>query len=347
MNSIIVGEAKMVKRKKRKHLKLIPCFFLLLLIGSIIYFGVTYFQKKENQLIIFNRNQKIMEEKNKKDQEEAYNNCLNRKYEENELTELLMTKKQEIDTYIINNHYNISVYYEDLTTGFDYSYKPSTIYYGASLIKLVDALYLINKAIAGEINLDTETIIYTANYKKAFSSGMESHSFGDKISLRDLITYAISVSDNSAHMMLIDYIGFNNLKAYGESLGAKVILSGGDNFGSQTAEDTNIYLKEAYRIITESEEYGSFLKKIMDNNERNAFNTKTIKIYHKYGSYADNYHDIGLSLGEKPYTISILTLHENSGYKQIIQEVHNKIIELKDVFYENRKSICQTEIYKK
>lgn len=332
----------MAKRKKKKHIKIIPYFIFLIL---VLIFGrlILSFKPDENKPNLFLTNKQ--KEEIVKKQEESYNSCLKRAFLESELTENLLAIKNDINSYIRKNQYQVSVFYEDITTGFTYSYNSSTVYYGCSLIKLVDAIYLINKAIAGEINLDTETVTYKEEYVKPYSSGMVKRKFGEKVTLRDLITYAISVSDNSAHLMLLDYIGFSNLKEYGQSLGAKVILTGGDNFGNQTAEDMNIYLKEAYKIINGNEEYGSFLKDIMDNNERNAFNTDTIKIYHKYGSYGDNYHDVGLSLEENPYTISILTLHENSGYKKIVQEIHEKVRTLHHAFYENRKSLCYIEAF--
>lgn len=332
----------MAKRKKKKYIKIIPFFTLFLLVVTLGC-ALRSFKLEEDKPNLFLTNKQ--KEERKKEQEELYNVCLNREFQEEELTENLLAMQNNISSYIRENQYQVSVFYEDLITGFTYSYNPSTVYYGCSLIKLVDAIYLINKAIEGKINLDTETVIYTEEYVKPYSSGMAKRKFGEKVTLRDLITYAISVSDNSAHLMLLDYIGFSNLKEYGQNLGAKVILTGGDNFGNQTAEDMNIYLKEAYRIMNENEEYGTFLKSIMDNNERNAFNTDTIKIYHKYGSYGDNYHDVGLSLENYPYAISILTLHENSGYKEIIQDIHERVRVLQHAFYENRKSICSTEVW--
>lgn len=330
----------MAKKRKRK-LKNIS---KLILFGIIVLFIFNVSNYINNKTGTENFIPSIIN-KEKEEKEKKYNECLKEKFNSSLLSDNLKELESEIDSYIITNNYQVSVLFEDLTTNFSYFYKPDTVYYGCSLIKLVDAIYLINKAINKEIDLDKETVTYLEKYKKGYSSGMAKRSIGEEISLRDLITYAISVSDNSAHLMLLDYIGFSNLKEYGENLGAKVILTGGDNFGSQTAEDMNIYLKEAYKIINENEEYGPFLKSIMDNNERNAFNTENIKIYHKYGSYDDNYHDVGLSLEEYPYTISILTLHENSGYKEIIQNIHQKIRNLQQEFYNERKAICQNRIY--
>ena len=141
------------------------------------------------------------------------------------------------------------------------------------------------------------------------------------------------------------YIGNENLKVYGQSLGGKYIMTGTDTFGNQSASDTNLYLKEAYRIIINNDEYGSYLKMIMDNNVRNSFNTDTIKIYHKYGAYDIYYHDIGLSLDEHPYAISIFTLHEDKNYKEVVQSIHAKIRELQDLFYTARENVCHKIVY--
>lgn len=337
----------MAKRRKKlkNEFKFFFIFFLLLVITSVGFYSF----HKRNVILNEQRIKREQEEAEKRrieeEKKEKYTSCLSKPYSEEELTDNLVSMKKDIDNTIINNHYQASVFYENLTTGFTYGYKETNIYYGCSLIKIVDALYLINQAILGNVDLDTETVTYTDNYKKAFSSGMERHAFGDKVTLRELIRHAIAVSDNSAHLMLVDYIGFDTLKEYGKSLGANVILTGGDKYGNQTAHDTNIYLKEAYKIINENEEYGPFLKEIMGNDERNSFNTEDIKIYHKYGSYDVYYHDIGLSLEENPYAISILTLHEKSNYKEVIQNIHEKVRELNSLFYENRKTTCYQEIY--
>ena len=273
-----------------------------------------------------------------------YNECLKN---ENIETLEIYNKKQEIDQSIHDNNYLVSVKYEDLSSSFDYEYNANIAYYGASLIKLLDAIYLINKAIANEIDLDTETVVYTKNYKHSYSAGLETRKYGEAITLRDLIRYAISVSDNSAHFMLMDYIGYNTLQEYGRNLGAKVVLYGYDLFGYQIVDDTNIYLKEAYRIITENAEYGPFLKEIMDNNDRNSLSLDNVKIYHKYGAYGMNYHDIGLSLDEEyPYAISIFTLHEDRDYFEVVQSIHQKIWELHNMFIDTKKQVCSNKVYR-
>lgn len=371
MKFILKVKLNMAKRKK--GFRFDRLLLLLLVLAGIIYLSSKVISSFDINKILLNKSENTDKDKTNADKEknkklkENYEVCLSKPYNDEELNSELQAKIAEIDNMIIANNYEASVYFEDLTTGFAYKYQPTTVYYGCSLIKLVDALYLINAAsgnidlnnnsfnniglteqnyaISKKFDLDEIKLIYENKYVMAYSDGMKKHKIGDAVSLHNLIKYAISVSDNSAHLMLIDFIGFSNLQAYGQSLGGKVILTGGDNFGNQTAEDTNIYLKEAYKIITQNKEYGPFLKEIMDNDERNAFNTDDIRIYHKYGSYGNNYHDIGLSLDEHPYAISILTLHEKSNYTEVVQTIHAKIRELRDLFYENRESNCYKLIY--
>ena len=148
----------MTKRKKKikYNAQFIHFLFFVLLIFAIVNI---YSYKKNGELLFF-INQKVRKEERIKQKQEEYNFCLEKKYTENEITEELALKKQELDDLIIENKYRVSVYYEDITTGFLYTYQPYVSYYGASLIKLVDALYLINKAIDGKIDLDKETMVY-------------------------------------------------------------------------------------------------------------------------------------------------------------------------------------------
>lgn len=47
-----------------------------------------------------------------------------------------------LNSYIAAKGYRVSLGYFDLNSGYTYSYRASTVYYGASLIKTLDALYI-------------------------------------------------------------------------------------------------------------------------------------------------------------------------------------------------------------
>ena len=189
-------------------------------------------------------------------------------------------KNNEIINYIESNNYNISIGYYNLATGKEFYYNKDKLYYGASLIKTVDALYLYDKNIIND-------------------------------ELRPYINRAISISDNAAHRYIINYIGRENLKEYGRSLGASNTLTDfpQDNYGFTTVNDQMIYLKKLYEL---SKKYDD-LKTMFINN--NYIDINGAKVMNKYGYYAQFYHDVGIVLDTNPYIYIILTAQ---GYNQQI-----------------------------
>ena len=336
----------MAKRKRRLKLK-VKKFMLLIFIIFLLFLGVKKLYKVAPKEI----KEKIEEKFKKNDEEEKmrkeYENCLIEKYDESDNSEELINKQNEITNYIKNN-YRASILYEDEITGYTYKYNEEQTYYGASLIKIVDAMYLFDKAEAGEIDIYNTKLKYDSKYVHGFSTGMKTKTVGEEVSLEELIKFAMTYSDNSAHFMLIDYIGVDNLKEYAQSLGAtKISVIKSDTFGMQNAVDTNIYLHHAYEIINSGSKYGKLLKEYMLNNDTNALNLNEdeITIAHKYGQYDTVYHDIGISFEESPYYISILTSHGRGKYVEIVNDISGKIKELHDTFHEERKNKCNLRIY--
>lgn len=333
-----------VKKKRRVKKKVLVYVIMLIILYLIILFF-----KYKTALNNKNYQSKILNFVNNNlsiEREKSYNECIAKEYTKSDMTDEIKNKIEEIDKYIKKN-YEASVYYEDINTGFKYTYNENTVYYGASLIKLVEAMYIFDEAEKGNIDIN-DTLTYKSKYIEAYSDGMEKHKIGDDVSIKELISYAIMYSDNSAHFMLSDYIGTDNLKAYGKKLGAKYTLYGTDTFGSQTAYDTNIYLKHANEIIENSKEYGPLLKQYMMNTYYNSLyltDKDSNNVAHKYGWYSYYYHDIGIVYETRPYYISILTLHGNDDYEKVVRNIHKKVNELHHLYYKNRQQVCKDKIY--
>lgn len=276
---------------------------------------------------------------------QLYEECLVRPIDENDYTEELQLVEQELTNYLKDN-YNTSVIYEDLNLAFSYSYNSDVVYYAASTIKTLDALYIYTKAAAGELNLD-ETMKYTQNYKWPSSKEMSKHKYGDEITLRDLVKYTVTVSDNSAHQMLVSYIGRSNLKEYGLSLGAENTLVGGDNFGNISANDAIIYMKELNKFINNNQELGKELQSYFLEAEQNdlAIEELNIQAAHKYGEYSYYYHDIGIVYDENPYVIAILTTEGKGDFEAKVRDINKHVYELHRLYNDNRKNVCYLEVY--
>ena len=189
---------------------------------------------------------------------------------------------------------------------------------------------------------------YTSEFVSGSSDGMKNKKIGSNVSLKELMKYSISVSDNTAHHMLISYIGKNNLKEYAKSLGATAIFSGvSDDYGNQNTHDTAIYLKRSYELIN-TKENGKLLKEYMLNTKKNNLNIENyVTIAHKYGSYNIYFHDIGINFDDHPYTISVLTTKGDPNGGNYINHLSKLTKEFNDLYYENHLSYCKEYSLKK
>ena len=284
---------------------------------------------------------KVIEKVSSKQDTTEYEECLKSPFSK----EMLSAQTQEFTTSLDNYLQNlggVSLKYEDLTSGFEYHFKSSETVYAASTIKLLDALYLYKQADEGNIDLN-ETITYTSSYIYSSSKGMQNHQLNENISLKTLVKYAVIYSDNSAHQMLIDYIGFDNLKAFGNNLGATTTLVGGDNFGNLSANDGILYLKELYNFFQKNNDLSNELKQYFLEAEENAikYPELTSEVAHKYGYYQAYFNDLAIVYDPYPYALAVTTLHGQSDYIKIVNDISRQINELHQKYITDKKNYCQ------
>lgn len=329
-----------MKKKKRKyHLKRKNALITIILIFSVLIFYLLFFKNTDAINVEISNKNVINPQKNErksKEEKNLYELCTKNQLPLEEYSDEMNAKKDELIKYI--NKFNISYEFDDLTHGFSIKVNEDKSMYGASLIKLVTAIYLL------ENNEDLDkTITYTGKYTESYSDYMSKVKIGTNVTLRDLIKYSISASDNTAHHMLFDYIGRDNLRAYAKGLGAKYILTGKvDRFGNQSASDMTIYLKKAYEIINNNPN-GNLLKEAMLNNKRNNLTVKdSVTIAHKYGKLDPQYfHDVGINLDEHPYTISVLTTVGYVSGGSVINKISRLTKEYSDLYYSKLDTYCK------
>lgn len=339
---------------KRKDLKIIALIIFIILLVIIPYFIVTKVLRtnikddKITELIDTSKKEeaaKKEEEQKKKELEEKYNLCLDEAYNDNDTSLEISAYIDELNDYLESN-YSVSISYYDLNLGFEYKYNENIKYYAASTMKSLAALYIYDKAWNDEINLD-DTITYTSKYKWGASKFMQSHKYGDAITIRELVKYSVIVSDNSSYQMLVDYIGKSNLREYGKSLGASLTMSGSDNFGYIDVNDCIIYMKAINDFINNSETLGLELQSYFLEAEQNdlALTDIGIKAAHKYGQYNEFYHDIGIVYDEHPYVIAIMTREGLKDFEEIVKDINRRVYKIHQLYYQNRENVCHQTIY--
>ena len=340
--------AKKRRKRKKRHLRLWVKAVLVLIIVFIVFCPYMLFEmevekwsnKSEPVKNIFINKKKEEEQKKQqeeKERQEKYQACLNEEYNDSDDSEELVSKVNEVTAYL--NKYRTSVKYQDVKTKFVYNYNAKGIYYAASTIKMLDAIYIYEKSAEGKLSLDEE-IEYTSQYKWGASTIIGKMKFGTKIKLRDLVKYAIIYSDNSAHIMLLKYIGKANLRDFGKSLGATYTLDS-DYFGQINVDDAIIYLNELNKYISTDTADAKELKWYFVDSEQKYLNFKAegIEAAQKYGEYDPYYHENGIVYAQNPYLVSILTTEGNK--ESIIRGINSKIYELHKTFYEQRENRCK------
>ena len=337
------------KAKRNINFKFIILIGIAILIVFLVVLGVNrsseYINKVEEkkELLAAEKAKKELEKKQKKD----YESCLVRPLDENDTSEEINNKMESLKTYLKDN-YRLSVSYEDLTYGFSFNYNKDVDYYAASTIKSLAAMYIYEQAFKGEINLD-DTITYSSKYRRGSSLEMKKHKYGDKISLRNLVKYSVTVSDNTAHNMLVQYVGVSKLKKYGNEMGANLTHLNGDLFGYIDLDDAIIYMKKLNDLIHNTGDFGIELESYFLSAEQNSLELSEfdIKAAHKYGEYEYVYHDIGIVYDKNPYVIAVLTHEGRKDYDAIIKDVNKRVYDLHNEYYKNRESYCRISIYGK
>lgn len=304
-------------------------------------------EKAPEKVIIVETTNNIESVLSTKEKENLFNKCDNNEEFPYEESDKLTSKIKSLNSYLSNKS-SVGFYYENLSNDFNLGYNKDKVFYGASLIKLPEALYLIDEAINGNISLN-DTVTLSSYYYNMGDREMRTNKVNSKIEIIKLIKYALETSDNGAHLLLFDTYAGKYLTDYEKSLGSTYpYTKGSDKFGYQTAYATSFYLKRAYEIITNNEEYGPLLKEYMTNNTLNALNLNDgIAVAHKYGQITENpkFHDIGVVFNDHPYIISVLTLYSQSKGKSFINDLHKRVKEIHELYYEEKTNYCLNQAY--
>ncbi len=319
---------------------------VIVMLGSFILANQVYLnekaynelseQAKQDRELVLKRaesDEKIKKENFLLRQQEAYTSCMNTSYKSSNTEEkikALLLKYQD---------FHFAFYFEDVKNQYSFSLRENDSYYGASVIKLLDALYLIHEAMEGRINL-SDTILLSSHHIVDYSLKMEKYEVGDAISLEDLIDYAISVSDNTAHEMLYEYIGTQNLKDYASSIGVTLTISDTEHYGYMTAFDGYQILKEVYRILSLNNSYSVLLRRSMNNAYYNALNFQDVFFLHKYGLTEEFYNEIGIYDNENPYLLSLFTTYAYEDYPFIVNEFSKSVYDIYASNLKEKKEYC-------
>lgn len=240
----------------------------------------------------------------------------------------------DIDAIVATYGEGVSVYFEDINSGNVYMYNKDEKYYIASLIKAPYCMYLYDLASQGKLDLE-QKFTFEEKHKQEGTGKLKEMETPVDLTIRELISYAIIDSDNTAMKILLNTYNYVEYQKYAVSLGinypddVKFVVNG--DIG---AIDAGVYLGAIFDFI-ETNEYGAELKKDMLVT-RNVMITSDYPIARKYGWADLSFHDMGIVYAPNPYLIAILTNHDQGKQEdyRLFREIANYIERLQQSKYD-------------
>lgn len=269
-----------------------------------------------------------------------YEICLNLEYKDEMKNEEIITLENEIETYA--SKYKLSYKFATLDNDYSLSYKETTNYFAASLYKLLDLIYLVEKDNLEELSLDEEIKYSTSNYVGS-SEGMKDVKNGTLITLRELLSYILEYSDNTAHNVLLSYISKSKLRELGTSLGAKNVMND-YGYGRGNVNEIFAYLVKVNELISVGNENSEFIKNHMDNDYYNAINIPEVRYYHKWGGSENYFHNVGIAI-DNDYMIIIMSQIRHLNYTEVFNKLSSYFYNLNNKLINSQEDYCNELIY--
>ena len=202
----------------------------------------------------------------------------------------------------------ISVYFENLETGFIYRHNPNQIYMSASILKAPFALYILELAEQGETNLDNIYTFLSEDYQDGSGIIRRRYSYGATFPLREILRLNVSESDNIATNMLMRIYGVQGFRRFIQAMGANPMLVTIHIYSNVlTVDDTAIFAREIFNYIESDRQYSQLLKDFLLNNQF-PYIVSDYPIASKTGATLPQiWHDMAIVYAPSPYILIILS----------------------------------------
>ncbi|MBR6559339.1 MAG: serine hydrolase [Clostridia bacterium] len=249
----------------------------------------------------------------------------------------------------------ISVYYEDISTGFRYSYNADDVMFSASVVKAVYIVSLLEDVSAAykvaeaarenpedelvfedeKYDIENQKWVLTDSAKKEGSGVLANMDEGTEFTYLELVKHAIIDSDNTAFYELRRVFGYDSFYSFASELGVTSMRS---SFNNLSAQDAGKFLRRIYEFTESGDRFGAILKEYMMSTKFKTllhYSLSPTKVAHKYGWDVDAYHDAGIVYNDKPYILVIMTDMDEGGdeVNDYIKSIIKKIDKMHRNFY--------------
>lgn len=224
--------------------------------------------------------------------------------------------KTELISYIdTQKDVKISVYFEYLITGTNFSINVDYYTYPASLTKVPISIMILNKVNNGELSLDDKFPITNVN-RDQFAGDMYKYPDGTTFTVKELLEANIIKSDNTAKNILYSLINEEDINSLINELGVDKLFNAE---GNTTAKEYARVFRSLYYASMLTKEDSEYLLDILTKTDRQKYMTaqlpENVMVAHKYASMKPDrsFSDVGIVfINNRPFLLAITIDGRNS-----------------------------------
>ena len=229
----------------------------------------------------------------------------------------------------------ISIYYRDIESGVEYELNSGAHYPIASTVKIPFCTLIYRKIDEGYIDPE-QVLTYEQRHYFAGTGVIVGGDFGQQYTVRELLTLAITRSDNVAYEMLKDLVSWEEFSDYLREYGCTHEQDLRRSKQKICTESAGAY----GRILAEYIRDGSDGAKLFGEdllNTRIPMIVSEWPVYRKYGWAGFSFHDIAYVDAPRPYILAILT--NFTGDEQEDYEIFREICETVERYGEKKETL--------
>ena len=230
---------------------------------------------------------------------------------------------------------DVGFYYRVLGEAQAWTHNPDLPLVAASVIKIPLMVTAFRDAQAGLLDMDEWVTVRPEDRMPSCGVLNRMHE-GTRVTIGDLVTLMIIVSDNTAANLLIDRLTAEHVNGTMQALGIPGIALRRKLFDSQaaargiqntvTAGGMALLLERMYRGELLGEAYDGRMLKILSDQRLNGkipfyLHSRGIQCAHKTGEDDNITHDVGIVYASKPFVLCMLSNRaEVTAFERLIQD---------------------------
>lgn len=236
---------------------------------------------------------------------------------------------QELARHAARHHGRVAIHLRDMRTGRSWAYHEDDLFPSASLVKVPVMVAVFSRIQEGRLSL-RETLVLRRRHRSGGSGSLKWRPDGARLTVRDLLQFMISESDNTATALLMEAVGLGYIQdqlpkmglvytgIYQEGMSIKSGRVRHENY--TTAREMNMLMEKIYKGELVSPEASRLMLDVLKHRKAVASRlAKTLprgwEIAHKTGLLRQACHDSAVIFTPRgDFAITVLT-GQNGSYK--------------------------------